>query len=83
MARLDGTPLDESLPTQLVKAVEWAEWVDEDEENIRLLDIGESFLQGEEPERLPQPVMLKAPETILTNMFDYRIDLWRVGYLVG
>lgn len=37
----NSTPLDNGLPT--VKAGEWVDWIDEDEEDIRLLDIGESF----------------------------------------
>lgn len=47
-------PLENNLPTQLVKAAEWVAWIDEDEGDIHLLDIGESLLQGEEPERLAQ-----------------------------
>ena len=82
LARIDGTPLENRLPTQLVKAAEWDKWVDEDDEEIRLLDIGESFLQGEEPEKLAQPGTLRVPETILTDCFDYRVDLWRTGCMV-
>jgi serine/threonine-protein kinase SRPK3 len=54
LARIDGAPLDNGLPTQLVKAAEWVDWIDEDEEDIRLLDFGESFLEGEQPEKLAQ-----------------------------
>ncbi|OOO08217.1 Calcium-binding EF-hand-containing protein [Aspergillus oryzae] len=63
LARVDGAPLHNGLPTQLVKAAEWVEWVDEDDEEIRLLDVGESFLQGEEPNVLAQPGTLRVPET--------------------
>jgi hypothetical protein len=70
------------LPTQLVGAAEWAEWIDEDDEEIRLLDIGESFLQGEEPKTLAQPGTLRAPETIFMDRFDFRVDLWRAGCMV-
>ncbi|KAJ5193399.1 hypothetical protein N7449_009541 [Penicillium cf. viridicatum] len=52
---------------------------DEDEEDIRLLDFGESFLEGEQPEKLAQPSNLRVPETIFTDRFDYRLDLWRTG----
>lgn len=70
------------MPTQLVKAAEWDEWIDEDDEEIRLLDFGESFFQGEEPKKLAQPSSLRVPETIFTNFFDYRVDLWRAGCMV-
>lgn len=82
LARIDGTPLENGLPTQLVKAAEWVDWIDEDDEDIRLLDIGESFLQGKEPEKLAQPGTLRVPETIFTDYFDYRVDLWRTGCMV-
>ncbi|KAJ5570480.1 uncharacterized protein N7459_009910 [Penicillium hispanicum] len=82
LARLDDTPLKKRLPTQLVKAAEWVEWIDEDDEDIRLLDFGESFLQGEEPKKLAQPGTLRVPETIFTKFFDYRVDLWRTGCMI-
>ena len=46
-----------------MKVVEWVEWVDEDDEEIRLLGVGESFLQGGEPNVLAQPGTLRVPET--------------------
>ncbi|KAJ9223810.1 hypothetical protein DTO169C6_3924 [Paecilomyces variotii] len=82
LARLDGKPLDKSLPKYLVKAAEWVDWVDEDEEDIRILDFGEAFLQGNEPGKLAQPGQLRAPETIFTEYFDYRVDLWRAGLMI-
>jgi len=82
LARIDGTPLGKEFPTQLVKAAEWVDWIDEDDEEIRVLDFGESFLQGHEPEKLAQPGSLRVPETIFTDRFDYRVDLWRTGCMV-
>ncbi|KAJ5626710.1 hypothetical protein N7528_004137 [Penicillium herquei] len=67
------------LPTQLVKAAEWDEWIDEKNQDIRLFGFGESFFQGQEPEKLAQPGFLMVPETIFTDSFDYRVDLWRTG----
>ncbi|KAJ5211238.1 hypothetical protein N7472_001377 [Penicillium cf. griseofulvum] len=82
LERLDGTPLGNELPAQLVKVADWTEWIDEDEEDIRLLDFGESFYQGQEPAKLAQPGSLRAPETIFTDFFDYRVDLWRTGSMI-
>ncbi|KAK1147184.1 hypothetical protein N8T08_001923 [Aspergillus melleus] len=79
LARIDGTPLENGLPSQLVKATEWTDWIDEDDEDIRLLDFGESFLQGEGPTMLAQPGILRVPETIFTDSFDSRVDIWRTG----
>ncbi|KAJ6027408.1 uncharacterized protein N7446_003998 [Penicillium canescens] len=82
LARIDGMPLENGLPNQLIGAAEWVEWIDEDDEDIRLLDIGESFLQGEEPKKLAQPGTLRVPETIFMDRFDYRVDLWRTGCMI-
>lgn len=82
LARLDGKPLDKGLPNQLVKAASWDDWIDEDDEDLRIIDLGEAFLQGAEPTALAQPGSLRAPETIFNDSFDYRIDLWRAGLMV-
>ena len=82
LARLDGKPLEDSLPRQLVKTAGWDNWIDEDEEDLRIIDFGEAFLHGAEPTRLAQPDTLRAPETIFTDNFDCRLDLWRVGIVV-
>ncbi|OQE28558.1 hypothetical protein PENSTE_c003G08400 [Penicillium steckii] len=82
LTRIDGAPLENGLPSQLVKAADWTEWIDEDEEDIRLFDFGESFFHGHEPDKLAQPGPLRVPETIFTDSFDYRVDLWRAGSVI-
>lgn len=83
LARLDGKPLDKSLPKHMIRATEWDEWIDEDVENLRVLDFGEAILQGNEPRALAQPGPLRVPETIFDECFDHRVDLWRSGCMVG
>ena len=85
LIRLDGESLGEGIPNQLVKSAEWVGWPDgddEDDEDIRIIDLGEAFIQDAVPERLAQPGGLQVPETIFTGRFDYRLDLWRVGLIV-
>ena len=85
LIRLDGESLGEGIPNQLVKSVEWVGWPDEDDEDdedIRVIDLGEAFVQDAVPERLSQPEDLQAPETIFADRFDYRLDLWRAGLIV-
>ncbi|KAL9128243.1 MAG: hypothetical protein Q9175_007563 [Cornicularia normoerica] len=82
LARLDGKPLSEALPSQLVKGADWTNWIDEDDEDLRILDLGEAFLQGAEIKMLAQPGSLQAPETIFTSVIDHRLDLWRTGIVV-
>jgi hypothetical protein len=82
LSRLDGKALTRSMPKQLLEKVSWAKWVDEDEEDVRLIDFGEAFAHGAEPARLAEPYGLQVPERIFTGQFDYRVDLWRAGCLV-
>ena len=82
MVRLDGQPIDDSLPRQLVDVAAWEDWIEEDEEDIRVIDFGQASMHGQEPERLAQPEGLIVPESILTNTFDYRMDLWHIGIVV-
>jgi len=82
---LDGEPLRDGIPKRLIKSAEWVGWPDEDDEgdeDIRVIDLGEAFLQNAVPQRLAQPGGLQAPETIFTSRFDYRLDLWRAGLIV-
>lgn len=82
LIREDGQPVEPRFPKHLVRRAEWFEWFDEENEDIRLLDWGESFRVGEEPTHLAQPIDYKAPETIFTDHLDYRVDLWRAGLVV-
>jgi serine/threonine-protein kinase SRPK3 len=83
LIRTDGKPLGKGLPKYLVKAIEWDYWADECIEDLRIIDLGESFLQGAEPPSLAQPRPLKVPETIFADSFDHRVDLWRAGCVVS
>lgn len=83
LVRKDGKPTSNNIPRQLVKAVSWVDWIDEDEEDLRIIDLGEAFLhEGRKTKKLAQPGSLRAPETIFTDGFDHRIDLWRAGIVV-
>ncbi|KAI9676538.1 MAG: hypothetical protein M1817_000697 [Caeruleum heppii] len=64
---------------------DWVGWPideDEDDEDIRVIDLGEAFDMNTVPERLAQPGGMQAPETIFTGRFDYRVDLWRAGLII-
>ncbi|KAH6689921.1 kinase-like domain-containing protein [Leptodontidium sp. MPI-SDFR-AT-0119] len=82
LVRIDGQPLGPGVPKQLVRKADWDNWIDEDDEDIRLIDFGEAFVQGSKPGILAQPADLRAPETIFTDRFDYRLDLWRAGITI-
>lgn len=81
---INGEPLHPGVPRHLVRATEWDLWMEEDEEDIRLIDWGEAFAQGSEPASVAQPPGLTAPESIFTSRrADHRIDLWCTGSLVS
>ena len=85
LTRLDGKPLGRGIPTQLIESAQWTGWPlddDEDDENIRIIDLGEAFHQDAVPRNLAQPGGLQAPESIFIGKLDYRQDLWRVGLVV-
>lgn len=83
LVRLDGKPLSPGMPGQLIEKANWDVWVDEDEEDVRIIDLGEAFAHGAEPKRLAEPGDLQVPEIIFTGSFDYRVDLWRAGCTVS
>lgn len=70
------------MPEQLVEKGGWDDWIDEDTEDVRVIDLGEAFPHGVQPASLAEPGGLQVPEKIFTGRFDYRVDLWRVGCTV-
>lgn len=80
---VDGEPLKAGLPKYIVQSTLWEDWLEEDDEDIRLIDWGEAFSRGAEPVKIAQPFGLNAPETVFTPRIDYRIDLWRAGWIVS
>ena len=67
----------------MVNVAAWENWTEEYEEDLRVIDFGEAFIHGKQPERLAQPDALRVPESIFTDNLDYRMDLWRIGIVVG
>ncbi|KAI1977099.1 hypothetical protein LOZ53_002123 [Ophidiomyces ophidiicola] len=82
LVRIDGAPLADGMPHQMVEAAKWDDWIDEDDEDLRILDFGEAFHQGSAPSKLSQPGNLQVPESIMTDHLDYRLDLWRAGLMI-
>lgn len=83
LVRLDGKSPRECIPKQLVKASSWIDDDDDDDDaKVRVIDFGEAFPMDAVPGRLAQPDGLQTPETIFTNTFDYKVDLWRAGLMV-
>lgn len=79
----DASPLSPSDASEVVQRVSWDEWVDEDEEEIRLIDWGEAFPVGDIRHNPSQPRSLRAPEFFFRGHVDHRADLWRTGCVVS
>lgn len=79
----DEGPLPPGLPRYLV----WPANTPADraslETSTKLIDFGESFLPGNRPETLHTPLALRAPELLLGEEWDSRVDLWASGCAVS
>lgn len=82
LIRLDGKPLDKGVPREMVEAADWETWKEEDSEDLRILDFGESFCQDVHHAKPAMPGHLRVPELIFTGQIDNRADLWHAGLLV-
>lgn len=60
----------------------WLGWDDNEWEDIRLIDWGDSYAVDETQSELSEPITLRSPETFFLDFFDYRHDLWRTGCVV-
>lgn len=82
LVRRDGEPLSPSVPKEYVATEAWYDWNDEEFEDIKILDLGEVFCQGEKPPPCVLPGECRAPEVIFEDSFDHRTDLWQAGCAV-
>lgn len=78
-------PRPPNLPSEVVASVQWGGWYDDANEEIRLIDWGESFSTNETVSRsiIAQPLNLTTPETIFVELVDFKHDLWRAGAMVS
>lgn len=84
VAEYDGKkPRSHHLPRQLVASAKWPGWYDSPDDNLCLIDFGESFPINETRTDLAQPFNLRPPETFFIKSFDYRHDFWRAGCVVS
>lgn len=75
-------PRPAHLPKYLVRAAEWAAWVDSPWEDICLVDWGESFPINETRSSIRQPWNMRAPEGFFLQSYDRYLDIWRAGCVV-
>ncbi|TRX88294.1 hypothetical protein FHL15_010798 [Xylaria flabelliformis] len=78
----DQIPWSPELPKHLVQYTLWPGWYEPDEEDLRLIDLGEAFPVDDRVTEIAQPGDVRSPETFFIGSFDYRHDLWRAGCVI-
>ncbi|CAM1507482.1 Fc.00g071230.m01.CDS01 [Cosmosporella sp. VM-42] len=80
--RLDGK-VDKWSPPYLALGQDIAEYADFTENlEVKISDLGAAFFRGKPPTRIVTPFALRAPETILKQKVDEKIDIWSFGCLI-
>ncbi|KAF1842922.1 serine protein kinase [Cucurbitaria berberidis CBS 394.84] len=79
---VDGNPLDPGMPEYLVRPTCFTVHKSLLASPIRIVDFGESFLSNEIPDMLHTPLVVRAPEMIFGDEFNYRVDLWSMGCML-
>jgi len=83
VTRKDGKPLEPGLPAYLVRPTSYPADVSLSQQQIKIIDFGESFSNNDIPETLHTPLCVRAPEVIFGEKLDYRVDLWSAGCMVS
>lgn len=81
--RRDGKCLEPGVPEYIVRPTSYRTHCWNQDQAIKIIDFGESFLCTAVPETLHTPLSLRAPEVIFQDRIDHRVDLWSMGCMVG
>lgn len=76
-------PLPPGMPKYLVWPTDTFAGMSDLETPTKIIDFGESFLPGDRPQHLHTPLALRAPELLLGDEWDFRVDLWALGCAVS
>lgn len=79
--RADGGPLESGIPTYLVRPSSFS-LSTLPLSQVKITDYGESFFDTDPPATLRTPLSVRAPEVLLNQRFDHRVDLWSMGCLI-
>lgn len=80
--RVNGQALETGVPEHLVRPSSFPPSVSSLSDSIKIVDYGESFFDTDPPATLHTPLAVRAPEIVLGDSFDHRVDLWSMGCLV-
>jgi serine/threonine-protein kinase SRPK3 len=82
LTRKDGKSLEPNIPAYLVRPTSYPADMSLSQQQIKIIDFGESFTKNDVPETLPTPLCVRAPEVIFGEKLDQRVDLWSAGCMV-
>lgn len=80
--RVNGQSLDPGVPKYLVRPSSYPLIVKSLPHSVKIVDYGEAFFNTDPPATLRTPLVVRAPEVVLGDKFDHRVDLWSLGCLV-
>jgi serine/threonine-protein kinase SRPK3 len=83
VTRKDGQVLEPGMPAYLVRPTSYPVDMALSQQQIKIIDFGESFSEDDLPETLHTPLCVRAPEVIFGEKLDYRVDLWSAGCMVS
>lgn len=84
VVRVDGKPLKPNMPAYQAQSTFYPADVSSwQQQHVKIIDSGESFLPDDVPVALHTPLSIRAPEVLFGEKLDYRVDLWSVGCLVS
>lgn len=71
------------MPEYLVSSASFPQGLSLDSSSsFKLIDLGEAFFERDPPGTIHTPLVVRAPEVILGERADHRVDLWGMGCLV-
>lgn len=82
VARPNGDPINTNVPRYLVLPTTFPALDLDSAFQVKLADLGEAFTEYDRPASLHCPLVFRAPETIFSDTWDYRVDIWSMGCTV-
>ena len=81
--RVDGQALEDNVPRYIVRPTALPMEKASLSHHVKIIDFGQSFTDGKASKDCHTPMTVRAPEIILGDMVDYRMDLWSMGCMVS
>ena len=81
--RIDGQALKENIPRYIVRPTAFLVDMTSTSHHVKIIDFGHSFTDRMPSKECHTPMVVRAPEIILGDTVDYRVDLWSMGCMVS